>query len=551
MIRGRIAGRPPKLKTANRAKTCMQLEQPAQPRSSSASTDTAAVETLKVLVTASETYPELERAFLTAEETVLAGFRMFDLDTRLRAPEACEIGETWADLFVHTLDRGVAINLTVADFDPIAAPELHRIAWGTQRQIDEVRTRATAPERLTFKVAMHDARVGLLHKLLFYPVVRYREARLARQWLNMSKDEKALFRQETPGLQERCYETEDGRLCFSVRLADLHPATHHQKIAVFDRKVAFIGGLDLNERRYDTKAHDRPADETWHDIQVRVTGGVARDVQRHLESFTDVVAGKADPPQVSPAFLRTLSRSAAAIGRLSPVNLVNEIEERHHHEIARARKLIYLETQYLRHQPLAKALARRARACPELKLIVVLPAAPEELAFSHTRGLDARFGLFLKLRCLRHLRSAFGNDRLLVASPVQARASDGNGPDTMCRSPLIYVHSKVSIFDENAAIVSSANLNGRSFRWDTETGVALTRPEDVAEVRKCVMGHWAPDGAGVEYLDIDTCFERWKALINDNSTCPPEQRNGFLVRHDTDAAREIAVPAPGVPDEMV
>lgn len=529
----------------------MQLERHAQQRPSDASADAAAVETLKVLVTASETYPELERAFLNAEESVLAGFRMFDLDTRLRADEAREIGETWADLFVHTLDRGVHIHLTVADFDPIAAPELHRIAWATQRQIDAVRARTTAPEKITFKVAMHDARVGLIHKLLFYPVVRYREARLARQWLEMSEEERDRFRQETPGLQERCYETEDGRLCFPVRLADLHPATHHQKIAVFDRKTAFIGGLDLNERRYDTKAHDRPADQTWHDIQARVTGTVAEDVHKHLESFTDVVAGRADPPTVSPAFLRTLSRSGGPIGRLSPVNLVNEIEERHHREIARARKLIYLETQYLRHRPLAKALARRARACPELKLIVVLPAAPEELAFSHTRGLDARFGLFLKLRCLRHLRSAFGKDRLLVASPVQACASEGDGPDTLRRSPLIYVHSKVSIFDDTAAIVSSANLNGRSFRWDTETGVVLTRREDVASVRKNVMGHWLPEGAGAEYLDLDTCFDRWRPMVNDNSSCPPEHRNGFLVRHDTDAAREFAVPAPGVPEEMV
>lgn len=504
-----------------------------------------------MLVTASETYPELERAFLAAEKVVLAGFRIFDLSTRLHAPEAREIGETWADLFVHTLDRGVSIALTVADFDPIAAPELHRLAWSTQRQIDEVRARTTAPGRLTFKVAMHDARVGLLHKILFYPVVRHREARLSRQWLKMSDDEKALFRQETPGLQQRCYETEDGRLCFRLQLADLHPATHHQKIAAIDRRVAFIGGLDLNERRYDTKAHDRPAEETWHDIQVRVTGGVAEDAHRHLESFTDVVAGKADPPVVSPAFLRTLSRSAGPLARLSPANLVNEIETRHHHEIARARKLIYLETQYLRHRPLARALVRRARDCPELKLIVVLPASPEEVAFSHTRGLDARFGLFLKLRFLRDLRRAFGKDRLLVASPVQARRSEGNGADTLRRSPLIYVHTKVSIFDETAAIVSSANLNGRSFRWDTETGVALTRPEDVAQVRKRVMGHWVPEGAGADHLDIDTCFELWQAFVDANSTCLPEHRRGFLVRHDSKAGEDIAVPAPGVPEEMV
>ncbi len=42
--------------------------------------------------------------------------------------------------------------------------------------------------------------------------------------------------------------------------------------------------------------------------------------------------------------------------------------------------------------------------------------------------------------------------------------------DRLGGAPMIYVHAKVSIFDRSAAIVSSANLNGRSLRWDTEAG---------------------------------------------------------------------------------
>jgi hypothetical protein len=40
---------------------------------------------VEVLVTAGEAYPELERAFLQAEREVMAGFRVFDLKTRLRS----------------------------------------------------------------------------------------------------------------------------------------------------------------------------------------------------------------------------------------------------------------------------------------------------------------------------------------------------------------------------------------------------------------------------------------------------------------------------------
>ena len=48
----------------------------------------------------------------------------------------------------------------------------------------------------------------------------------------------------------------------------------------------------------------------------------------------------------------------------------------------------------------------------------------------------------------------------------------------------------VSIFDGAAAIVSSANLNGRSLRWDTEAGVLLTDPDTVASLRQRLMAHW-------------------------------------------------------------
>jgi hypothetical protein len=42
-----------------------------------------------------------------------------------------------------------------------------------------------------------------------------------------------------------------------LRFDDTHPlaGSHHQKIVVFDDKVAFVGGLDLTNRRWDSCGH--------------------------------------------------------------------------------------------------------------------------------------------------------------------------------------------------------------------------------------------------------------------------------------------------------
>ena len=87
------------------------------------------ITSLDVFVTAEEAFPAFERLFMSAEDSILAGFRIFDLATRLRSPEAQTIGETWFDLFEHTLARGVDITLIVSDFDPIVGTKYHRKSW--------------------------------------------------------------------------------------------------------------------------------------------------------------------------------------------------------------------------------------------------------------------------------------------------------------------------------------------------------------------------------------------------------------------------------------
>ena len=88
--------------------------------------------------------------------------------------------------------------------------------------------------------------------------------------------------------------------------------------------------------------------------------------------------------------------------------------------IRRARRFLYIETQYFRDRTLARALAARAKVNRDLQMILILPAAPDEVAFDKRVALDIRFGEALQAAALRILRHGFGN-RLFVGSPAQPR----------------------------------------------------------------------------------------------------------------------------------
>ncbi len=536
----------------------------------------------RILLTAAEAYPAFEQAVLAAQTEIWASFRIFDLRTRLRSPEALVVGKTWFDLVVHTLRRGVAIHMVLSDFDPIARPSLHRGTWASVRQFLSAGEMSGQGHRLHVTAAMHPAVTGLLPRAAVWPQVALSLVRTAR-WLNARDPalrEAAL--RDMPGLAPLFRVRPDGTVRPRLlRLPDLHPATHHQKIAVIDRRKLYIGGLDLDERRWDTPDHDRPGEETWQDLQLLMEGPVVAEAQAHLESFLEVTAGHADPPPQR-RLLRTLSKPRrSAWAKFGPDPVIHEILDAHYMLAARAERLIYIETQFLRDTRLARNLAQAARQRPGLSLILILPAAPEEVAFGRAWGLDTRYGEHLQAKCLRILEEAFG-PRLFVGGAAQPRREgrpsdqgpDGAGPegkggpevfsgedrapvpeltagrDRLRGAPIVYIHAKVSIFDDSA-IVSSANLNGRSLLWDTEAGVLLTNPDDVRALRERVMTHWLPRDPDPRYLDPAQAVTMWRLLALRNARLPPERREGFVLPFDVEAAERIGQQVPGIPEAMV
>lgn len=509
-------------------------------------------ENCDVLITAEEAFCAFENAVLNAQNKISAGFRIFDMMTRLHSEAGRDVGRTWFDLLAYKLDQGVSVSLKLSDFDPVVATDLHAGTWRTMRQASALREVTRHPEKLHVEACMHEARIGRLSSVALWAKARATLAKHVARYNEMDTSSRKDFLHGRPGLMPFLQLDASGKA--RPRLwppAQLVPTSHHQKLAVIDGRHVYIGGLDLDDRRYDTKDHEQRPEQTWHDVQVLIDDtNLAEAAERHLDVFDSVSSGGKVPP-MSPHFLRTLSTARRTpVVTLSPNPQVREIRQAHLDHIATATDLIYLETQFLRDTDITQALCEAAARAPELGLVVILPAAPEEVAFDNSGRSDARYGEFLQAKCVDRLCQAFGS-RFFAGAPVKPEKGRSDDRGTLHDAPVLYVHAKVSIFDDRAAIVSSANLNGRSMNWDTEAGVELTDQALVRHLKERCIRHWLPNEELPAYLSGKGAVGHWQALAEKTADTTPEARKTFIVPYKISPARRFGRKLPGVPEEMV
>ena len=121
----------------------------------------------------------------------------------------------------------------------------------------------------------------------------------------------------------------------------------------------------------------------------------------------------------------------------------------------RARRLVYLEDQYLWSEDVAQALADALRRSPELRLVAVVPRYPDQ--DGRLTGPPNRIGQQAALDAVREA----GGDRVAVYDLENERGTP------------IYVHAKVCVIDDVWAAVGSDNLNRRSWTHDCELSAAV------------------------------------------------------------------------------
>ncbi len=507
------------------------------------------------LITAAEAFPLLERRAASAAREVSLLFRVFDTRTALRDEAARELalseggGEDWAALLLAVARRGVKVRLQVSDFDPIGGAALHREAWASLRHLSARAAEAGGGPRIEAMAARHPAGLGAFWRRVF--------AGRARRELK-----------HIHAREENAFETHPSlRAAAEASPPRLFPVTHHQKIASVDGDFALVGGLDFDERRWDTPDHDRPAAETWRDVTLAVEGPAAAEVARAgaaiwsdaaaewrarddrapLPSLAEPREWRAEPEaEADPLLEVVMTRSAPAGGPLAfaPRRTDDGTERAVLGLIGSARRFLYVETQFIRCARVVGALVAAARGAPELELVLVLPFAPEAYAFEGRRDTATRHGEALQFRTLTRLRDAFG-ERAVILSPAKpARRTEAD--DFVAHGAgAVYVHSKVLIADGAAALIGSANLNGRSLRWDTEVSLVWRDEAQVRAFQARLAESWLGEPEG----PVDRAAT-WRQAARLNAAKPPDLRNGFLLPHDLKRPARFGRIFPLLPDDL-
>jgi len=262
------------------------------------------------------------------------------------------------------------------------------------------------------------------------------------------------------------------------RFDDTHPlaGSHHQKIVVIDDQIAFVGGLDLSSKRWDTPSHrpDEPGRvfegkpyPPMHDLMAAVDGQAAQalgDIVRArwlaatgeriepIETRHDPWPSTLHPDMTDVHF--GIACTSPPIEDAAPVQ---HVERLYLDMIARARHYIYIENQYFTSHKIARALADRLLDPdgPEIVLVTRL--------LSHG-WLEELTMQVLRARHVEDLRKADEHGRFYACYPHVPGLAKNTCVDT---------HSKLMIVDDEWLRIGSANLSNRSMGVDTECDLVL------------------------------------------------------------------------------
>ena len=262
------------------------------------------------------------------------------------------------------------------------------------------------------------------------------------------------------------------------KLDGAHPlgASHHQKILVIDDTLAFCGGIDMTADRWDTRGHcdedarrKRPTTGRlympWHDATMAVDGEAARSLGElardrweaaGAEPLRAPKAAGTDPwpPALDPTFRDVDVAIARTRGAYKEFEAIREIEALYLDMIARAKRFIYAENQFFGSRLIAHAIAKRLAEPDGPQFVLVNPCTVDGWLEEEVMS-PARQKLMQMLA--RHDR--YGRFRMYT--PVTKGRED------------IYVHSKVTIVDDEALRVGSANMNNRSLGLDSECDLVI------------------------------------------------------------------------------
>lgn len=196
-----------------------------------------------------------------------------------------------------------------------------------------------------------------------------------------------------------------------------------------------------------------PGADVWLTAHPSVAGRTAQ------EAFDQLPA----PIASRPRSLGTTLRFAQTVGNpkiTAPSDLWPQVLK----AIGRAKKFIYMQDQYFWSLKAARALHAAVERNPDLQVVILVPAPPRASLSSLRRAATNELIHGLK-------QKSFNN--VSVCRP-KAQGSGFGAPGV---TPFCYVHSKLWVFDDELAIVGSANCNARGYEHDSEVIGAWSDPD--------------------------------------------------------------------------
>lgn len=277
---------------------------------------------------------------------------------------------------------------------------------------------------------------------------------------------------------------------------------HHEKTAVIDGRVAFVGGIDLTSfagDRLDSRSHPPRGGLGWHDAAARLEGPAVADVAAAFRMRWEQEAGEPLPEPAVPAAVGDVVVQVARTVRAGAYRALPRGEfrilEAYVRALESAQRLIYLESQFLWSPEIVAILRRKLERPPhrDFRLVIVLPARPNN-------GADDTHGQ------LAELAAADRSPHKMLACTLYQAGGEQNP---------VYVHAKIGIVDDRWLTIGSANLNEHSLFNDTEQNLVICDERVARETRLQLWSEHLDlplaevDGDPAELVD-----SRWRPLAD-------------------------------------
>jgi cardiolipin synthase len=253
---------------------------------------------------------------------------------------------------------------------------------------------------------------------------------------------------------------------------------NHRKLQVIDGRIAFVGGMNMGWEY----ASEDPAIGPWRDIQIELTGSVARKFQMifaddwFFATEEKLLADRYYPRPTQPQRLLVQPMPGG------PDSLDDSIQMSLVHVLNSARRRVWLTAGYF---------------VPKEPLLTAL-----ELAAS--RGVDVRLLVSAKSQhpLLIYVGRSFYDELLRYGVKIYEYAK---GID----------HAKVGLIDNEWLVVGSTNFDIRSLRLNFELSAVIHDPERAAELEGVLCQDFEQDSQRVELEQFRQRppSERWKESL--------------------------------------